>query len=158
MTVQPTTPAADDPFEPVELDPPNPALAHWEALADQNVVVHHDGDAETMLGKVHPRPKWSDPDHDQTGRSHLSSAYASAPVQVVASHNFGLNHGDSWEPARAYVSAKFYGNSHESVQVTFSQVVDSGKWQNVAMSFQPNEALELADVLRAAVALFGGDQ
>lgn len=147
-------------LEPVELDPPDPALARWQELADRNVDVHHDGDAEKILGHIHPRPKWSDPEQDQTGRSHLSTAYSSRPVRVVASHNFGQDHGDWWEPAVAWVSARLYGNSHESVRVTFSQRDDSdgGRWQNVAMSFQPNEAVELANVLLAAIDLIGGEK
>jgi len=151
-----TEPIVD--LEPVDLDPPNPAIARWEALADRDVHVQHDGDAEKMLGHIHPRPKWADPDRDQTGRSHLSTAYASTPVRVVASHNFGVDHDDWWEPASAWVSAKFYGNSHESISITFSQVADSGNWQNVAMSFQPDEARELIEVLQAAVDLFGSEQ
>ncbi|MEX7470589.1 hypothetical protein AB4Z39_12865 [Mycobacterium adipatum] len=149
----------DDPFEPINLDPPNPAITRWEALAERDVYVHHDGDAEKMLGHVHPRPAWADPEQDTTGRSHLSTSYGSLPVRVVASHNWGKDHGDWWEPAVVWVSAKFYGNRHETVQLTFSQIDDSdGRWQNVAMSFQPDEARYLVEVLQAAIDLFGGDQ
>lgn len=147
-------------MEPVELDPPDPAIARWEELSLRKSYVCHGGDAEKILGSVHPRPAWADPDHDQTGRSHLSTSYGSAPVRVISSHNFGADHNGTWQPACAFVSAQFYGNSHESVKVTFSQVVDGkgdkSQWQNIAMSFQPHEALELAEVLRAAVDLFGG--
>lgn len=149
-----------DAAAPVELDHPDPALTRWQELADRDPIVQHDGDAEKILGHIHPRPAWADPDCDYTGRSHLSTSYGSEPVRVVASHDFGVDHGDKWEPACAWVSAKFYGNSHESVQVTFSQVVDgkgdSSKWQNVSMSFQPHEVRELIEVLRSAVDLFGG--
>ncbi|OBG43011.1 hypothetical protein [Mycolicibacterium fortuitum] len=148
-----------DSAEPVNLDPPAPALERWRELTDRGFEVRHDGDAEKILGGVHPRPVWADPDFDETGRSHLSTSYGSEPVRVISSHNFGVDHGDVWQPACAFVSAHLYGNSHESVTVTLSQVVDGdggkSKWQNIGMSFQPHEALELAEVLRAAVDLFG---
>lgn len=152
-----TVPVTD--LEPVELDPPDPALARWQELADRSPAIYHAGDAEKMLGHIHPRPAWSDPDEDMTGRSHLSTAYSSTPVRVVAAHDFGVDHGDWWEPAVAWISTKFYGNSHESIQVTFSKVVDgkgaNSKWQNVSMSFQPDEARELVEVLQAAIDLIG---
>ena len=162
MTSQPqdAKPAALEFFntEPVNLDPADQALDRWERLSYRESEVRHDGNAEKILGSIHPRPAWADPEYDTTGRSHLSTSYGSAPVRVVSSHNFGADHGDVWQPACAFVSAQFYGNSHESVKVTFSQVVDGdggkSKWQNIAMSFQPHEALELAEVLRAAVDLF----
>lgn len=158
-----TDAAAPTDLTPVELDPPNPAIVRWETLAERPIDVFHDGDAEKILGDAHPRPAWADPDQDQTGRSHLSTAYASVPVRVVASHNFGVDDGDRWEPASAWISAKLYGNSHESISITFSQVKDldggrTRRWQNVAMSFQPHEARELIDVLQAALDLFGGDK
>ena len=148
--------------EPVELDPPDPALARWEVLADRDHEVDHDGDAEKVLGSVHPRPAWADPDEDITGRSHLSTGYKSRAVRVRASHAFGVDHGDRWQPACAFVHATLWGNSHESITVTLSQVVDRGtekaRWQNIAMSFQPHEAAELAEVLQAALELIGGEK
>lgn len=143
---------------PIELDPPNPAITRWHALADRDFMVYHDGDAEVVLGNVHPRPVWADPDMDHVGRSHLSTWYSSRSVRVASAHDFGVDHGDHWQPSCAWVAARFYGNSHESICVTLSQVVGKGsdsKWQNVSMSFQPNEARELAAVILAAVDLIG---
>lgn len=141
---------------PVNLDPPNPAIARWEALAERPFEIRHDGDASLILGDQHPRPEWSDPDFDIVGRSHLSSGYKSQPVRVRASHAFGVNHDDEvWQPACAFVHATLWGNSHESITVTLSRIGDGGKWNNTAMSFQPHEAQELIEVLQAALALLG---
>jgi len=138
---------------PVELDSPDPALTLWEQLADRDRSINHRGDAELIL--PFPRPAWADPDSDVTGRSVLSTGYASEPVRVKVSHGCGVDHGDRWEPASAIVSARKWGNQSECVNLTLSAVV-GGEWDNMGASLTLAEALELADVLQAAVALFGG--
>lgn len=36
-------------LQPVELDPPDPALVRWQELADRDWMICHDGDASKVL-------------------------------------------------------------------------------------------------------------
>lgn len=147
-------------LEPIDLDPPNPAIARWEELADWDGIIHHDGDAEKML--PFPRPAWADPDEDEFGQSLHSTNYSSRPVRVSARYAPGnLIDDNSWAPAAALVSAELAGDGIAKVLLTVSNmkggsVKNGGVWLGQAIGLTVDEALELADVLRAAVDLIGG--
>lgn len=144
--------------EPVELDPPDPALARWEELSDWDGITDHGGDAEDML--PFPRPAWADPDHDVFGQSYISTCYAAPPARVAVKQAPGKRISDyRWAPAGALVSARLYGTGITEVHLTLARWnQDEKKWITLALGISPDEALELADVLRAAVDLFGGDK
>lgn len=141
-------------LEPVELDPPDPAITRWEELADWNGIVYHDGDAEAML--PFPRPAWADPDEDDFGQSYISTCYSSRPVRVAVKQAPGNRiNANQWAPAAALVSAELYGTGIAKVALTLTNIRE-GQWHSVALGFSAAEALELADVLKAAVDLIGG--
>lgn len=137
--------------------PANPALARWEELAEWDGIIYHDGDAEAML--PFPRPAWADPDEDDFGQSYISTCYSSRPARVAVKQAPGNRiNADQWAPAAALVSAELYGTGIAKVAVTLTSIHAGKEWRSVALGFSPAEALELADVLRAAVDLIGGEQ
>lgn len=154
QTTNTATEAID--LEPVNLDPPNPAITRWHELADWDGIIYHDGDAEAML--PFPRPAWADADEDEFGQSYISTCYSSRPVRVAVKQAPGNRiDDDRWAPAAALVSAELYGTGITKVSLTLTNISE-GKWHAIALGLSPAEALELADVLRAAVDLFGGEQ
>lgn len=151
-----TAPLAPADLVPVELDPPDPALARWEELSDWGGIIYHNGDAEAML--PFPRPAWADADEDEFGQSYISTCYSSRPARVAIKQAPGNRiDADRWAPAAALVSAELYGTGITKVSLTLTNIRE-GKWFSIALALSAAEALELADVLRAAVDLFGGDQ
>lgn len=143
-------------LEPIDLDPPDPALARWEELSDWDGIVHHYGDAEKVI--PFPRPAWSDPDEDDFGQSHRSTCYGSRPARVAIHQGPGnYINGSQWAPAAALVSARLWGDGLTNVNLTLTNI-DAGKWRSTALRLTASEALELADVLRAAVDLIGGEK
>lgn len=151
-----TTDACPTDLVPVELDPPDPALARWKELADWDGIIHHNGDAEAML--PFPRPAWADLDEDDFGQSYISTCYSSRPVRVAVKQAPGNRiDADRWAPAAALVSAELYGTGIAKVSLTLTNIRE-GRWHSVALGLSVAEALELADVLRAAVDLLGGEK
>lgn len=144
---------------PVDLDPPSPELARWQELSSRNSVqIEHDGDAEKMMSI--PRPAWSDPDWDQVGESVQRAAYTSASAFIAAKTGAGFNRIDSREPAQVQVYVSMHGAGTKRVQLRLIDTnIASGSaspgtgWSTKTMALLPEEALELANVLRAAVDL-----
>lgn len=142
--------------EPVELDPPNPATARWEELADRDVFIHHGGDAEKVM--PFPRPAWSDPDEDIIGRHLARCYYASAWVDIPLKYRSGEVQGGFIEPATIRIRAKWCGDGDQLVGLSMRQTV-SGKWQCwPGTGLTAAEATALAEALLAAVDLIGGPE
>lgn len=143
-------------LEPVELDPPDPAIARWEELSDWDGIIYHNGDAQAML--PFPRPAWADVDEDDFGQSYISTCYSSRPARVAVKQAPGnYINADQWAPAAALVSAELYGTGIAKVALTLTNIKE-GKWFSIALGLSAAEALELADVLKAAVDLIGGER
>lgn len=147
--------------EPVDLDPPAPAIANWNALTGE-VDIEHGGDASKVV--TFPRPAWSDPSEDFIGNTLQNAGYASAVARVAASLEKGCDDGDTLEPARVGVqTVKAMGADviQYGVEITFSRAIgkDEDKpWVNSMMTLTIEETMELVHVLRAAVALAEADQ
>lgn len=140
---------------PVELDGPDPALARWQALADRATYIEHGGDATKVLPI--PRPAWSEPDADVVSDAISRSYYSSDTAFVAATNSEGKLVGDSWELSGVMVAAEQYGNGDRLVSMAARRVAAStGKWHSWKVFLTVAEALELIDVLHAAVDLFGG--
>lgn len=144
-------------LEPVNLDPPDPALARWEELLDRSPVVFHDGDIEKIM--PFPRPAWSDPDEDLFASSLPCCLYRAVPVKVPATRHSGDGkHPTVWESAGVYVQPAIGGTDVPVVRISFSDKTDKG-WNNSPyMALTVTEATYLIDALRAAVDLFGGSE
>lgn len=151
-------------IEPVNLDPPDPALARWQELADLTIVITHDGDAEKVM--PFPRPAWADPDEDSIGNTMGGSFYRSTPVDVATPTAGGYKADNgALVPAHFTVSTRIHGNGMALVGLRISRYVVSNneakdgesRWIEWSASMPPATALELADVLRAAVDLLGGN-
>lgn len=147
----------DDPFEPVELDPPDPAIARWQELVERDYYVYHDGDAEKYI--PFPRPKWSQPDEDQIEACLPLSAYKSEPVAVRSVHSGGQRGvPGTLRPAAVVVTAFMYGTGEQVVNVKTERVYNkTDQWQSLAVNLSPEEVADLIDVLTAALALIGGE-
>jgi hypothetical protein len=155
-----TAEASPAELEVVDLDPPtppDPAIARWEALTGE-VDIYHGGDASKVLGM--PRPSWCDPDEDFTGSRVDDFGYGSAIARVVVSSAAGVGDDESLVPARVTVQAVM-GTTNSircGIQICLARATGTDKsrpWINSKMNLTPAEALELADVLRAAVGLIG---
>ncbi|MBI5536690.1 MAG: hypothetical protein HY898_28480 [Deltaproteobacteria bacterium] len=145
---------------PVNLDPTAPEIVRWDELTG-DVDIYHGGDASKVLDV--PRPSWCDPDEDFYGDSIDSFGYGSAVARVVVSNGTGVSDGESLDPARVTVQALMAasGYVHYGIQICLSRATGADKdrlWINSKMTLTPAEALELADVLRAAVDLTGVEQ
>lgn len=138
---------------PVELDPPNPAIARWQELADRDITVVHDDDAEKVIG--FPRPAWADPDEDDIGTSAPASFYRSSYVSVASMTSGGENVGGELYPAHVKVSARIHGDADLLIGILVNRFI-SGEWREFGTSLPPAAAVELAEVLLAAVDLVGG--
>ena len=138
--------------EPVELDPPDPALTRWQELAARDIEVEHDGDAAKII--TCPRPAWADPDYDRLAGTTTGCWYQSTPVQVASLTGGGTCDDDAFTPAHFRISARVHGSGDSLIGITMFRVRNK-QWEEVGMSMTPADALELADVLRAAVNLFG---
>lgn len=147
--------ANDDPFEPVTLDPPAPEIVRWQALADRDIDIYHDGDAEKVI--PFPRPAWADPDLDDIAATWQSSFYRSAPVEVASNTNGGCNDGETLAPGRFRVSTRIHGCGQIVIGIMTRRFID-GEWHEWGGSIHPAGALELAEVLRAAVDLIGDEK
>lgn len=144
--------------EPVNLDPPDPALARWLELADRDILIYHGGDAEKVI--PFPRPAWADPGEDSIS----STCYRSTPVDVATPTAGGekFNNGVI-RPAHFTVSTRIHGDGQILVSLRINRYVSGSdtksgeaQWIDWSASMPPESALELADVLRAAVDLLGG--
>lgn len=151
----------DDPFEPIDLDPPSPALARWEAL-NHDAEIYHDGDASKVIPV--PRPVWSDPDQDVVGDRANTTSYRSSVARVISSAERGVDLDDSLDQARVCVQVKMSAAVdciRYAVQLTLSRAngPDRDKpWTNSTMTLTISEVEELIDVLSAAVELTGGEK
>ncbi|WP_422745173.1 hypothetical protein ACN27E_23565 [Mycobacterium sp. WMMD1722] len=158
-----TTPVDPNPvdLEPVDLDPRPPHLEAWDRLCEKaggNGTIYHGGDASVVMSI--PRPIWADPDEDLVGRSMLVTSYKSSSAYVTFSHQTGKSDGEKWYSAGMYISAKMFDDGEPLIGISYSDAdMITGEWNKpVTANMTPAEALELAEVLRAAVALFGGDK
>ncbi|TXI63307.1 hypothetical protein [Mycolicibacterium mageritense] len=142
-------------LDPVDLDPPDPAIARWEEFAARDIDIEHDGDAEKVI--PFPRPAWADPSRDDVCATSQESSYRSPKVLVASLTAGGCDDGGWLEPASAGVSARVHGNGNRLVGLTIRRYVNE-EWREFGMSMPPSAAVELADVLRAAVDLFGSGQ
>lgn len=145
-----TTPAE---LEPVDLDPPNPAIARWQELAERDIDIVHDGDAEKVM--PFPRPAWASAHEDEVGRTLGGSFYVSEAAYVPMRHRLGVNDDEVWEPAAIRIRARQCGTGEHYIGFAARQVVDGKMKETFSVGLNPAEALELADVLRAAVDLLG---
>lgn len=142
-----------------ELDPPDPAIARWQELADRDVDIYHDGDASKVIAE--PRPAWSDPAEDLIGSAVSSFAYASSPVRIVNKLGYGVGDEESLKPARVYIRAVFAPQNalRQGVQIGLSRATGKTKdkpWINSEMILTTDEVSDLVDALTAALDLFGG--
>ncbi|SKZ99144.1 Uncharacterised protein [Mycobacteroides abscessus subsp. abscessus] len=128
-------------------------LTNWQHLVSagkSQTLIQHGGDLARMM--PFPRPVWADPDRDQIGESLTGSCYRSASASVPATHARGWGFdGVEWLTARLLVSAKQYGNGVQMVGLSLVNHATEGT--SVGLSLTPDEALQLADVLRAAADL-----
>lgn len=155
----------DDPFEgavevcvdqqPINLDPPKPALKRWEELAERELSIEHNGDAEAIM--PFPRPEWADPDRDIVGRSRLVTCYESNAAWVPLGQQPGKSDSEVWFPAGIYVCAKIYSDRGQVIGFSINDVdFGTGEWKTpVAVNMTAGEAVDLANVLLAAVELLG---
>ncbi|MET4432393.1 hypothetical protein [Mycolicibacterium sp. 624] len=148
-------------LEPVDLDPRAPELDAWDRLCEKangDGTLYHGGDASSIM--TIPRPIWADPDEDKVGRSMLVTSYKSTAAYVTFSHQTGKSDAENWYSAGMYVSAKMFDDGEPLIGLSYSDAdITSGEWKKpTTANLTPAEALELADVLRAAVALFGVDE
>lgn len=144
-------------LEPVELDPPAPEIIRWQELVDRDVVIYHEGDAEKII--PFPRPAWADPDEDIIGAYLDTSYYTSEYAFIALEHARGETDDDEFRPAVLLVRAKLCGDGKPIVGLNLKKISDRDKksWTSeLGQGLTPAEALELADVLRAAVDLLGG--
>ena len=140
--------------KPVELDSPDPALARWQELADQAIVVPHHDDASKVVG--FPRPEWADPDMDHVGSSDGTSAYRSERVRIAARGCLDSRNVDGViTPAHVNVVAELWGGGTRKIYLGFARYEDA-RWSEPMIGLYLDEALQVADALRAAVDLFGG--
>lgn len=145
----------DDPFEPVELDPPNPAIARWQELADRAIVIPHDGDASKVL--EFPRPEWSDETLDHVGCSAFNTAYRSERVRIAARGcSDARNVKGVITPAHVNVIAEQWESGTKKVYLGIARF-EGNRWIEQMVGLYRAEALELAEALRAAVDLLGGE-
>ncbi|MDX1890125.1 hypothetical protein [Mycolicibacterium sp. 050158] len=141
---------------PVELDPPSPAVTRWIELTEKDVVVDHGGDASKVIPM--PRPAWSEPYRDVIGRSWATSYYCSEFANIaIRQGTFGENDGESLNPAKIQVRAKLCGDSSKWVGLTLRAMNDD-EWHTAGLGIRPQEAVELANALLAAVAILDGEQ
>lgn len=141
---------------PVQLDPPDPAITRWQELADRDIVVEHDSDAEKVI--PFPRPAWADPEEDIIGNRLSSSYYTSAWVRIPMSYRDGEVYGDFFEPATMQVRAKQCGDGEKIIGISARQIA-KGEWHwwhGIGMTTA--EATALAEALLAAVDLIGGTE
>lgn len=163
-TSKKTVPASTDPFDgavevapedlvPQELDPVDPAITRWRALADRDIRIDHDDDAEKVA--PFPRPAWADPAFDFVGGSWRSTCYESSPAEIPLSDRHGLATTEGWYmPASLRVVAKLYADGTTRLGLTLRERIDRA-WKEWGASLTPDEALELTHVLQAAVELVG---
>ncbi|MGE2835464.1 hypothetical protein [Mycobacterium sp. SMC-4] len=141
--------------QPVNLDPPNPAIARWQELAERDTDIYHGGDAEKMM--PFPRPAWADPDWDDVATTWQAACYRGAPVYVASFSGSGEDDGEIVRPACVRVIPRIHGCGSKLVGINIRRFV-GGKWHEWGTSIQPEGALELADVLRAAVEVMGDEK
>ena len=153
-------------LEPVELDPPDPALERWEKLAyrTDDINIYHGGDASRVIGI--PRPDWSDPDEDGVYRAAGQAVYQTTPARVALSlkDGFHADSGTTLVPSRLVVRG-FLGYMAGEMRGVEVRLITPGKgktyaddkpWVHTPFSLTISEARELADVLLAAVDVLGG--
>ncbi|MGK2854586.1 MAG: hypothetical protein ACSLE3_10895 [Microbacteriaceae bacterium] len=166
MTVRKQKSNTTDPFDgavevspaelvPVDLDPPNPAIARWEALSDRDIAINHDGDAEKVLSI--PRPDWANPDNDDISTSPFWTAFNSDPAHVSAVRMGGEAIGEAILPAGFRVRGRLIGGGWVGVGIMMNRYLD-GKWNSLGCTLTLDEARELADVILAAVDMVGGEK
>ncbi|WP_373138292.1 hypothetical protein [Mycobacterium marinum] len=143
---------------PVDLDPPNRAIARWKELADRDIFIRHEGDAEKVI--PWPRPTWADPDCDIIGPSLNLSYYSSDWAHIPTSYRTGGQYNDDelLIPASLRVRAKISGTGRAVIGFAASKTV-AGKWRfEEGVGLTPAEATEFAHAILAAVDLIGGEK
>ncbi len=140
---------------PVELDGPDPAIARWQALADIDHVVEHEGDASKVA--PFPRPAWADPKRDMVGTSFCRTRYRSALVEVVTGFAHGLEDGTCLEPATARIQAVHFADGTQVVHFSVRSWKDDD-WRVGGVNLSRVEATGIAEALLAAVDLIGSEQ
>lgn len=129
-------------------------LSNWKHLVhvgDDRVDIQHGGD----LGKLTPisRPSWAPQDRDDIKNSLPRSRYRSETAAVAASHWPGWDAGGKELVfAHVNVSAVLYGNGVRAVGMTIVKQIPEGA-KHPTISFTPDEACQLAEVLTAAAHL-----
>lgn len=146
--------------EPVnlDLDEPDlpPEIVRWREMAESYedlLEVYHGGDASMVMDME--RPGWSNPDRDYVGTCISQCCYKSSIVRVAASLAGGVNDGDTWERAHVSISAKLWGDGTTGIALTPHRIIGA-EWKSLSINLTAEEALEVADVLQAAVKLIGG--
>ncbi len=146
-----------DDLSPVELDPPAELapVARWQKLAeeaDDELAVYHCGNAELVMPM--PRPAWSAPALDLIGACIDHCAYRSMTTEIAASRAGGQNDGTYWERDSVGVAAMLWGDGTASVNLRIRRRIGN-EWKRYAIIITRDEAIKLAEVLRAAVDLTG---
>lgn len=143
-------------LEPVDLDGPDPAITRWQDLADRQIHIYHEGDASKVL--EFPRPSWACEDEDHIGGSPFNSAYRSERASVAARGcSAARNVKGLMTPAHVNVLAELWESGTKKVYLGIARYEDHD-WDEMMIGLYPAEALELAEVLQAAVNLLGGVQ
>lgn len=140
---------------PVDLDPPSPSIARWQALVDVDLVIDHDDDAENVI--PFPRPEWAQPEDDYVGKSICSSWYNSDWARIATSHMVGESQGGSILPSGIRVRARVCGEGWTGIGISILRFIDD-EWTDLGCTMTLDEARKLAEVLQAAIDMAGGDQ
>ena len=147
--------AAPAELTPVDLDPPDPTIARWQTLANVDLVINHDDDAELVI--PFPRPAWAQPDEDYVGKSICSTWYNSDTVSIPTSHMGGESRGGAVLPSGLRVRGRLCGDGWHGVGMTLFRFIDD-EWTDLGCTMTVDEARKLAEVLLAAVDMVGGDK
>ncbi|KRD07794.1 hypothetical protein ASE48_10175 [Mycobacterium sp. Root265] len=154
-TVDTTNAVSPAELAPVELDPPDPVIARWQGLADIDLLINHDDDAEKVIPL--PRPAWADPLCDVVGHSVCSSSYNTDYAAIPLTYMGGESHEDSVLPSRLSVRGRLIGCGWLGVGMTVTRY-DDGEWREAGCTMTLSEARDLIEVLSTAVEMIGADQ
>lgn len=140
---------------PVDLDPPDPAIARWQELTERDIHIEHDGDAEKVLS--FPRPAWAGPDCDQVGVNVSLTSYNSDSAYIPANHMGGEAIGETVMPCGFRVRGRLIGEGWVGVGITTTRYT-SGEWRELGATLTLDEARNLVDVILAAIDMVGGEK
>lgn len=145
---------------PVELDPPDPAITRWQELSGGDTAVPIDElTAEAII--PFPRPRWADPDFDLVpeGTSTWAGncAYRATKARIPTFLDLGMVDDYGYQPATVQVIPCQIGTGQLGINIGFRKAANGG-WAVNSVLLTPTAALQVADVLRAAVDLIGGER